>query len=97
MKQIKTIFYKIDFYEKFDKEVNEALADGWTLTGRMVIPAQQPDRFTLLLAELEREDIPKEGLRCCENCGHFHCSPQQEPCHSCEIVNNTPNKWEPAT
>lgn len=59
MLQIKTIFYKIDLYEKFDREVNEALADGWELVRRDVLVPHVQDRYTLLYAEFER-DIAEE-------------------------------------
>lgn len=54
MPEIKTIFTKIDDCEKFDKRVNEALAEGWELVRRDVLVPHVSDRFTLLYAELER-------------------------------------------
>lgn len=54
MVEIKTIFIKIDDCEKFDKLVNEALAEGWELVRRDVLVPHVSDRFTLLYAELER-------------------------------------------
>ena len=54
MVEIKTIFTKIDDCEKFDKRVNEALAEGWELVRRDVLVPHVPDRYTLLYAEIER-------------------------------------------
>lgn len=34
MKQIKTILVKVEQLEEFDKRVNNALAEGWTLVKR---------------------------------------------------------------
>ena len=101
MKQIKTIKYQFDAAETFDKTVNAALAEGWTLTKREVLPpADLGDRvaFRMLYAELEREEIPKVGeVRLCENCRYLDRPSKQEPCRSCEIVCNIPSKWAPAT
>ena len=55
MKQIKTVIYNIDYAMDFDKDVNEALADGWTLIHREMRTPRIPDRKTLLYAELEKE------------------------------------------
>lgn len=55
MKQIKTVVYNIDHAEDFDKDVNEALADGWALIHREMRTQRIPDRKTLLYAELEKE------------------------------------------
>ena len=55
MKQIKTVIWNIDYFDRFDKDVNEALADGWTLIYRELRTPRIPDRKTLLYAELEKE------------------------------------------
>ena len=89
MKQIKTIFYKIDFYEKFDREVNEALADGWELKRREVIVPHVADRYTLLYAELEKSTIT-EAERCCENCAYCDNPGHLPPCRDCTDASN----WE---
>lgn len=54
-KQIKTVIYNIDYARDFDEDVNDALADGWTLTRREMRTPRIPDRKTLLYAELEKE------------------------------------------
>ena len=100
MKQIKTIKNRLDNAASFDEEVNAAIAEGWRLTKREVLqPKAQSESlhsYTVLYAELEREEIAEE-LHSCENCSYFRCRSQQEPCRSCEIVCNIPSKWAPAT
>lgn len=96
MKQIKTIKYRLDNAEGFDKEVNEALAEGWTLTARKVLlPPSQPNTSTylnfMLYAELEKEIIT-DAERCCENCKHGDLSADIEPCINCS---DNANLWEP--
>lgn len=57
MLEIKTIIYRADDMEDFDKEVNGALADGWELTKRELLPpCEGPTRYweRVLYAELER-------------------------------------------
>lgn len=54
MKQKKTIICKIDDNEKFERLVNKALEDGWTLKRRGVQRGPQ-HKYTALFAELERE------------------------------------------
>lgn len=80
MKQIKTIKNRLDNNVVFDKEVNDAIAEGWTLTKRKVLqPYSQAENFhnfTFLYAELERETA--EPKRCCEACGMERCT--NEPC-----------------
>ena len=81
MKQIKTIIDKNP--EAFDKEVNDALADGWKLTRRDVFPGHY------FLAEMERDDAePKREdidyeAKLCEDCKHFDAKCGEEPCLSC--------------
>lgn len=56
MKQIKTIIKQ--YADEFDEVVNAALAEGWTLTRREVLPPFEGERFYVvqkLYAELERE------------------------------------------
>lgn len=55
MRQIRTVIFAIDHAGDFDLAVNEALADGWTLTHREMRTPRIPDRKTLLYAELEKE------------------------------------------
>ena len=61
MLQIKTVMNS--FPSEFDKEVNEALADGWALVRRYYTS----DLYHT--AELEREIIT-EDERNCDNCKH---------------------------
>lgn len=101
MKQIKTIVTRDIAPEEFDKQVNAALSSGWVLVKRDVLGAYEGPSVRArraYYAELEREEFPKEGdVRLCENCRFLDCPSKQEPCHSCEVVNSIPNKWEPAT
>lgn len=60
-KQIKTIAQKLnttqntDFHtDKFDRAVNEALRDGWFLDKRYTLPARTEDKYSMLIAELQR-------------------------------------------
>lgn len=96
MLQIKTIRNRLDNAEAFDKEVNAALAEGWTLTKREVLmPKAQGERIQthiMLYAELEREIIT-ETEQCCENCVHYTTPIGKEPCISCS---EDGDKWEPA-
>lgn len=92
MIQIKTIAQDLSRSEKFDKEVNEAIADGWTLAKRERVstPSGYKD---YLYAELVRETIT-EAERCCENCAHYDTVSHNPPCCDCSADGN---KWEPAT
>ena len=74
MLQIKTIMHNFDKVEKFDAEVNEALADGWDLVRRDVLPGwegQTTVAYRKLYAELERiieepEEDPEDEMICAE-------------------------------
>ena len=55
MLEIKTIIEAVKDAPQFDRAVNDALADGWALVRRDVIPAGLPDSPRLLYAELEQE------------------------------------------
>jgi hypothetical protein len=83
MLQIKTIKEKTP--EHFDKLVNEALADGWTLTRR-----ESQVMLSLYLAELEKVVIT-EAEKTCDNCKHCDAHPEAEPCASCS---EDCDKWE---
>lgn len=55
MIEIKTIAAKLENLNNFDEQVNEALAEGWELVRREVLPPRQVATApTLLYAELER-------------------------------------------
>lgn len=90
MKQIKTVKGVLDYAADFDREVNEALAEGWELKQRACIPSYTSSSFTALYAELEREVIT-EAERCCENCRYYDANPEAEPCASCS---DDCDKWE---
>ena len=67
MLQIKTITDRLDFSNRFDTEVNDALADGWELVRRDVLPPMAmrngDQTYSVLYAELEREveqEAPEE-------------------------------------
>ena len=96
MLQIKTIRNRLDNAKSFDKEVNTALAIGWTLTRREVLqPMAQSENTTthiMLYAELERVIIT-EDERCCDNC-KYGLQDGGEPCDSCD--EETWDKWEEA-
>lgn len=74
MIQIKTI-RRADPCE-FDEAVNEALAEGWTLTRRLT----GPDHF---IAEMETVVIT-EAEKCCDNCKYSEYAAQTFPCCACE-------------
>ena len=99
MKQIKTIAIRMNNAEEFDKRVNTAIAEGWTLTKRRVLqpraqPAVNEIFHTMLYAELEKFTGGKaEEARRCENCAHVHNIPNFEPCTSCNT--RTHSHWEP--
>lgn len=64
MLEIKTIARPATEKEEFDAEVNEALADGWELVRRDILPPYEGvTRFweRVLYAELEREVAPEEA------------------------------------
>lgn len=90
MKQIKTIKGEMYISEDFDRRVNEAIAEGWTLSKRSVVQEISPTRmgggFThlhvWLYAEMEKETIT-DAERCCENCKHGDLSADMEPCINC--------------
>lgn len=54
MLEIKTIWIELVNSRLFDDSVNEAIADGWELVRREVLPRQVEHGDTLLYAELER-------------------------------------------
>lgn len=60
MLEIKTIWGELVRSNQFDAEVNEALADGWELVRREVLPRKVERSDTLLYAELERMTEPEE-------------------------------------
>lgn len=95
MLQIKTIKNRLDNAEDFDKAVNTALAEGWTLTKREVLPPVDLGGYfthTTLYAELERVEIT-EAERGCENCRYCDCDATLEPCCNCS---DNADKWEAA-
>ena len=83
MLQIKTV-HNTD-PAAFDEAVNTSLAEGWTLTRRLIGPG--PD----FVAELEREIVTGEE-RCCENCKFYEQQPESEPCRDCS---KDYDEWEP--
>ena len=97
MKQIKTIVDRLNNANDFDIVVNAAIQGGWVLTVRKVLlPQSQPNNgstFThiMLYAELEKEIIT-DADRCCENCKHFDCPPDADPCNVCS---DNCSHWEP--
>lgn len=93
MKQIKTVTVRIDAAEQFDKFVNEALAEGWTLIKREVLPpfdGMHQFVYRTLYAELEKDTIT-EAERCCANCEHSERAGHEIPCRDCEDA----SEWVP--
>jgi hypothetical protein len=92
MLQIKTICENDP--AEFDRQVNNAIAEGWTLTKRGTITRESVYFLHSFYAELERVIIT-EAERCCENCKHRDTHPEDEPCFSCEDgPGGYPTKWE---
>jgi hypothetical protein len=86
MIQIKTI-RRAD-PEDFDRDVNEAIAEGWTLDKRYLSDVG-------FVAELEREVITEaEVERRCGNCAHFSLIHLNDACRYC---GDNYNKWEAKT
>ena len=56
--QIKTIKYRLNFAEDFDRMVNEALADGWILAKRYLSTPCRSDGYRLLVAEMVKDEAP---------------------------------------
>lgn len=56
LRKVKTIRKTIDWAESFDKEVNNALADGWYLVKRCTVPSYHDCVHIMLVAELQRYD-----------------------------------------
>lgn len=54
IRQILTITRRLDDCEDFDKLVNEALQGGWYLVKRYALPARAENRYSMLIAELQR-------------------------------------------
>lgn len=89
MLQIKTI---IDDHNNhlgtFDRKVNDALAEGWELKRRDLVPRQSG---FILYAELEKDD-EEEDDHLCETCAHQFKEPQEQPCVECD---GNCSRWEP--
>lgn len=90
MLQIKTIIddHNNHYGAFFDRKVNEALAEGWELKRRDLVPRQSG---FILYAELEKDD-EEEDDRLCETCAHQFKEPQEQPCVECD---GDCSKWEP--
>lgn len=99
--QIKTIWKPLDYIGMFDNTVNDALADGWRLTKREILPSN------LLYAELVKVDPlpetaaidPLEAVqvlaRACEAAPH--CEPGSCPLHDwCTglSTDSVPKDWK---
>ena len=93
MIQIKTIADTLPDKDKFDKKVNEAIADGWRLAKRELIThTHAQGKADYLYAELVKETVT-EAERNCDNCKHFDNDADAEPCASCS---STASNWEAA-
>lgn len=56
LRKIKTIRWTTDRSVGFDREVNEALAEGWYLVKRYTLPGYHEGEDALFIAELQRFD-----------------------------------------
>ena len=81
MKKIKTIANKTSI--SFDNEVNQAIANGWTLVRRYYTT----DGY--FVAEMERV-----VMLSCEICKHFAKGYTEEPCLYCANGAGKDDKWE---
>lgn len=91
MKQIKTI--SVRDAAEFDKQVNAALAEGWTLKKRDVLPPYDCGStyfYRKYYAELEKGEVLEKS---CDNCKYERISAGAEPCLYCYYE----SKWEPKT
>jgi hypothetical protein len=89
MKQIKTIMAELNDTEEFDRDVNTALAKGWTLVKRDVLPPYESESIlnpSMLYAELEL-------VASCSNCENF--DKENGPSDDCDDCNLALNKWRP--
>lgn len=94
--QIKTIWSRIDSYESFDARVNKALADGWTLVKREVLPGESYNENNwgcrLLYAELVKgEAAPPGAMPQVDNVFHAAgivkaCCDSHDGCTKCELL-----------
>ena len=88
--EIKTITARIP--TEFDRLVNEALAEGWTLVKRDVLQPWNTDEFPrLYYAELERDAA--EEAHVCVTCRHS--AAPLKPDSTCKLCHNY-NQWEAA-
>lgn len=55
MKEIKTVWSRLEFSADFDREVNEALKVGWELVQRGLYRTNAENSVSILYAEMERE------------------------------------------
>ena len=55
MKEIKTVWSRLDFSADFDKDVNNALKAGWELVQRSLYRSNTENSVSILYAEMERE------------------------------------------
>ena len=54
--EIKTIYIRTDKIGKFDDEVNFSISKGWKLTRRGIFKSNTPELYSMLYAELVKED-----------------------------------------
>lgn len=102
--KIKTIRKRLDYAVNFDKEVNDALAEGWHLAKREVLDGRQlgPDAFQhrMLYAEMVRLDPEPEPQEIdpmeAAHAVHAECS-KHESCTTCPLENyctcTPPHEW----
>lgn len=65
--RIKTVRYRLDDVDEFDKEVNKALAAGWMLEKRYVSNTIATDKYRMLIAELIYPDPDRMEIERLEN------------------------------
>lgn len=99
--EIKTIRYKLDFAEDFDRKVNEALAAGWRLTKREVISPKVDNVALMIYAELVKLDPPQAqpepDVMAAARLINDLCQ-QFETCRDCPLddvcEHRPPNQWD---
>lgn len=61
--KIKTIVTRLDDSNSFDKYVNKALLEGWTLKKRYISTCHSENAYRMLIAELVKYDADRTEIR----------------------------------
>ena len=54
--EIKTIYIRAECVSRFDSLVNSSISEGWKLTRREILKSDAPELYSMLYAELVKED-----------------------------------------